>query len=152
MRVAQQRVNPSHLNNLITALYQSPGLEELTLSNNQLKPFSGKLLAQILNLAPNLHSLNISDNSLGDRGGDVLINHLPTERLSVLILRNISIETKAVESLTSRFSLLSSLQVLDLSHNLLLDKGTTAVFSKMSLLPSLCYLILEEVGFTKLSK
>eukprot|EP00521_Asterionellopsis_glacialis_P011553 CAMPEP_0195306190 /NCGR_PEP_ID=MMETSP0707-20130614/37074_1 /TAXON_ID=33640 /ORGANISM="Asterionellopsis glacialis, Strain CCMP134" /LENGTH=525 /DNA_ID=CAMNT_0040370401 /DNA_START=562 /DNA_END=2139 /DNA_ORIENTATION=- len=103
--LTENKIGEVGVQTLAKAFAATNGLQELSLSRNQLGSQGATLLCQeALSNCPQLRKLNLSKNKIGPPAGGALAENLP-----------------------------SSLQILDLSHNLLGDEGIQSLMKMITL-------------------
>ncbi|CAJ1074251.1 protein phosphatase 1 regulatory subunit 37 isoform X1 [Xyrichtys novacula] len=136
---------------LVSALKSNRALKELHLSNNQLNSYQDALqLGDLLRYNQTLQTLQLSDNAVADAGLEELCDGLrwQTAGLKVLLLRNNQITADGMVHLAKALPVLKVLQVLDLSENLIGNKGIQVIREPLMQNVSVLQLSLQQTNIT----
>ncbi|XP_068195366.1 protein phosphatase 1 regulatory subunit 37 [Antennarius striatus] len=136
---------------LVGALKSNKALQELHLTNNQLNSYQDALqLGDLLRYNTTVGTLELSNNPLADAGLQELCEGLrqQTAGLRVLLLRNTQITANGMVHLAKALPGLKVLQILDLSENLLGNKGVQVIKEPLMANRSVLQLGLAQANMT----
>ena len=119
VNVSDNGISDEGLAKLAVGLKQCKALESLSLENTHLTPASGPILRDVVSCLPQLKSLQVARNNLGDSGLQQLAGGLQLDKcppLRVIDLRDAKLSDRSVQPLVdlmASFPLLEKLSLLD---------------------------------------
>eukprot|EP00058_Branchiostoma_floridae_P003829 XP_002589317.1 hypothetical protein BRAFLDRAFT_77770 [Branchiostoma floridae] len=150
LKLSGRFASPDETARLVSVLENVPDLRALQLPETGLTPVSLQPLVQGFSHMPLLEELNLSGNpELRDSGMDVLLIGLHVvPQLAVLRLRAVSMTAVGISSLASCKHYLAGLREVDVSGNMLGDKGIETLADMIKFATAIKVL---NLGFTGIS-